>query len=337
MQDRIPVNPGRVLITPENGSPAYYANMVRADNPTQEGTPLNKNSLLRDATAALFGLGVDAVPDDVLAFLGKYNRHWWRRVGAVAATYQLGYEKVNALVTTAGYVAHIYYSDNIVVADDGAISLSEPIRSFEVVGRDNNNTGVELKNLNEIKGKFFYKSGGLSSVDVPEKTILYRTNTTDAYFDDGCCVSVQPVYGIPATVDGEAVYIHSTDRNAYPDNGTVDSLTYEYLGVPFDNAVTAAKIATGSYMGTGTYNKTSPNSIILDSAPKMMFISTNDSNAGHILGFVGNGTNGVLICGPDNRNTKLVSYGKTISWYNTNSAPQQMNESGITYRYTAIV
>lgn len=66
MRDRIPVNPGRVLITPEDGSAAFYATMVRADNPTQEGTPLNKANLLKDATAALFGLGADAVPDDVL-------------------------------------------------------------------------------------------------------------------------------------------------------------------------------------------------------------------------------------------------------------------------------
>lgn len=67
MQDRVPVNPGRVLVTPENGGAAYYATLTRADNPTQEGTPLNKAALLKDATAALFGLGGDAVPDDVLA------------------------------------------------------------------------------------------------------------------------------------------------------------------------------------------------------------------------------------------------------------------------------
>lgn len=66
MQDRIPVNPGRVLITPEDGSAAFYATMVRSDNPTQEGTPLNKATLLKDATAAMYGLGGDAVPDDVL-------------------------------------------------------------------------------------------------------------------------------------------------------------------------------------------------------------------------------------------------------------------------------
>lgn len=34
---------------------------------SQEGTPLNKASLLKDTTAALYGLGTDAVPDEVLA------------------------------------------------------------------------------------------------------------------------------------------------------------------------------------------------------------------------------------------------------------------------------
>lgn len=71
MKDRIPADPGRVLITPEDGSAAFYATMSRADNPTQEGDPLNKNTLLKDTTAALFGLGSDAVPDDIFSILSK--------------------------------------------------------------------------------------------------------------------------------------------------------------------------------------------------------------------------------------------------------------------------
>lgn len=39
-KDRVPQKPGRVKITPENGT-AYYATMERADEPIQEGTPLN--------------------------------------------------------------------------------------------------------------------------------------------------------------------------------------------------------------------------------------------------------------------------------------------------------
>lgn len=73
MQDRIPTpgQEGRALITPEDGSAPYYATIEMADNPTNPGTPLNKDSLLKDATAALFKLGADAVPDDVLSILSK--------------------------------------------------------------------------------------------------------------------------------------------------------------------------------------------------------------------------------------------------------------------------
>ena len=68
MQDRVSLHPGRVKLVPVAGQENTY-DMVRADSPTQEGTPLNKDSLLKDATASLYGLGADAVPDDVLAML----------------------------------------------------------------------------------------------------------------------------------------------------------------------------------------------------------------------------------------------------------------------------
>ena len=68
MQDRVSLYPGRVKLVPVPGKENTY-DMVRADSPTQEGTPLNKDSLLKDATAALFGLTTDAVPDDVLALI----------------------------------------------------------------------------------------------------------------------------------------------------------------------------------------------------------------------------------------------------------------------------
>ena len=68
MQNRVPLYPGRVKLVPVAGQENTY-DMVRADSPTQEGTPLNKDSLLKDDTAALYGLGSDAVPDEVFARL----------------------------------------------------------------------------------------------------------------------------------------------------------------------------------------------------------------------------------------------------------------------------
>lgn len=43
--------------------------LTRADQPAQEGTPLNKASLLSDATAALMGLDAAATPDGAFAAL----------------------------------------------------------------------------------------------------------------------------------------------------------------------------------------------------------------------------------------------------------------------------
>lgn len=70
MQDREPTYPGRVTLTPVYGLANTY-DMERADRPLQEGTPLNKASLLKDATAALFGKTNAAVPDDILSLLSK--------------------------------------------------------------------------------------------------------------------------------------------------------------------------------------------------------------------------------------------------------------------------
>lgn len=70
MKDRVPLYPGRVTLTPVSGQANTY-DLTRADQPTQEGTPLNKATLLKDTTAALFGKTNAAVPDDILSLLSK--------------------------------------------------------------------------------------------------------------------------------------------------------------------------------------------------------------------------------------------------------------------------
>lgn len=49
MKDRVPTYPGRVKLVPVAGQENTY-DMERADQPTQEGTPLNKATLLSDLT-----------------------------------------------------------------------------------------------------------------------------------------------------------------------------------------------------------------------------------------------------------------------------------------------
>lgn len=65
MKDRASLYPGRVKLIPVAGQENTY-DMVRADEPTQNGDPLSKATFLKDDTAALFGLDNTALPDDIL-------------------------------------------------------------------------------------------------------------------------------------------------------------------------------------------------------------------------------------------------------------------------------
>lgn len=66
MKDRVPTYPGRVRLIPVAGQANTY-DMIRADSPQQEGTPINKANLLDDATAEKLGLSGDPTVSQALA------------------------------------------------------------------------------------------------------------------------------------------------------------------------------------------------------------------------------------------------------------------------------
>lgn len=63
MKDRVPTYPGRVILTPVAGAENTY-DLVRADEPTQEGMALSKANLLDDETANTVWLDADEKPSD---------------------------------------------------------------------------------------------------------------------------------------------------------------------------------------------------------------------------------------------------------------------------------
>ena len=79
MQDRVSLFPGRVKLEPVAGETNLY-DLTRADQPTQEGTAINKTNLLKDSTAALLGLGTSAVPDDAFLVLALGSGYYGYRV-----------------------------------------------------------------------------------------------------------------------------------------------------------------------------------------------------------------------------------------------------------------
>ena len=108
------------------------------------------------------------------------------------------------------------------------------------------------------------------------------------------------------------------------------------------------KIATGSYVGTGTYGSANPNSLTFDFEPKIVFLSV-DSSASvfsqtGFMFFIRNqsGSPSWYFYNVAYVGRTITWSGNTLSWYtlagNPNDAPdrQQFNVSGQRYCYVAL-
>ena len=67
MENRIPTKPNRIKLTDDSGNIKYYI-MERADEPTVEGTPLNKATLFDSENENRYGC---VLPNDALKMLTK--------------------------------------------------------------------------------------------------------------------------------------------------------------------------------------------------------------------------------------------------------------------------
>lgn len=343
MKDRIPKDPGRVLITPENGDAAFYATMTRADNPEQEGTPLNKNSLLKDATAALFGLGADALPDDVLRKIASdtSNLYVWKKTGAsyveivptlsgpTGTTYSVGYNNES-----------IQYSDELEVVS-GTLKLKNP--STVTITTSNYANYSTL-----LCGKYFTVTSNNSLSNYlcfgDDTELKIKSNTQGSFVVKGGWYisaytekTVTPHYG----------YVCSFDKNAYPP-AVSDGFIYTALGM-LGSALESAKIVSGSYTGTGTYlaaggsdDETKMCSLEFEAPPKVVFIGRGDEDASSVVNMMFiryAGTRSfVQYCSYTSNDAEVgVKFaGNKVLWRGT-SAQQQNNISGRIYNYYAIL
>lgn len=121
---------GRVLITPEDGSPAFYAKLEMADKPLDPGTPWAKETVLRDETAEILGLDTDAVPDD--AFLAVLLQS--RQLALVEVTVTVngqtaiaGIEILNLTTLSGDRVYTDGHGKAVVYAPAGRITISTPV------------------------------------------------------------------------------------------------------------------------------------------------------------------------------------------------------------------
>lgn len=137
--------------------------------------------------------------------------------------------------------------------------------------------------------------------------------------------------------------VDNMDRCVTGDGGmwTVGSIVTVVLDVDnqkayFQNNI-GGKVATGSYVGTGTSGSGNPNSLQFEFTPKLVVIST---TAGYParpgIGIIHVPDNNGFYSDNKNMPSNMgVSFvGGCVTWYNS-SALTQMNESDMTYNYTA--
>lgn len=105
-----------------------------------------------------------------------------------------------------------------------------------------------------------------------------------------------------------------------------------------DTAVSvAAKIATGSYVGTGTYGSSNKNTLNFTFNPKIVILSGLSMSYSTVIFTQGADSAFNEMQSYVTASTQYVTWGtNTISWYNNYDATCQFNSSGQTYRYTAI-
>lgn len=329
MQDREPTYPGRVTLTPVYGLANTY-DMERADRPLQEGTPLNKANLLKDATAALYGLGSDAVPDDALHLLARFqsglgNEYIW-------AKSQYQEIKTSSFLQFQGtQTSSILCSNQITIDSSGNILLSNP----------ETYTFLQIQNNGSIlKGKYvFYHPDSTHGDD----RIKYVDETAQINFS-----SAGGSFFINVTSGGYIVssqlevvsYVNSPSPDAYPP-AVSDGYTYTLHGQLGDKV----RIATGSYTGTGTYGSSHPNTLTFAFEPKVFAIYKADNYANHIFIVpVSESLTSLYTTTPSmsavNSTYMILSQffhdSKTLKWYSTDNFEYQCNRSGTIYSYIAI-
>lgn len=152
VEDRVSTYPGRVKMTPVSGQTNVY-DMVRADDPVQEGTPLNKAlldqkayTLTRDVTVYVSLSGDDASGDGSSAApfasiqaavnaLPKCLGGYTARIDITAGTY-------NERVTVDGF-----YGGDLIIGEAGRTVV---VRGFSI---DNSSTvTLNIPNLTWVSG-----------------------------------------------------------------------------------------------------------------------------------------------------------------------------------------
>lgn len=215
--------------------------------------------------------------------------------------------------TASGYITTWRYGTSVSISDDGTLSLSGTTGTVD-------GTSSLVSDYSVLNGKFVYVNSNYSNIALNDGKIYFipsdaNIKTDGSMFANMMLDKYQPVTG----------------HAAIPANTTIT-----YLG----QLGGGARIEVGSYVGTGTYGRSNPNSLTFGFEPKFVILTYSEpgQNGQYNQIMMRGMTNSTVIVGSSSSSyTLFITWGeKSISWYHTSSAVSQINKSGYTNYYIAL-
>ena len=328
-----------------------------------------KNSVISNDVAHIFDPTLqNPTGNDIFSWLSEYNKHWWRSYIPSSVQYHSRLVDRTKRTTMTYRQTTIYWSREIEINSDGTFDLKNP-QSVNYSGWLSSKEALAAcaywAGLAATEPYYMYarKSTGDSSnidtsmhyvpVGATAETATY-SNATFGYNEDdsGDCWLL---YNYSANVsnvvwtklvtvdsvlapDSDIHYVNSVNEAAYPKYGDKDGRNYIYLGQPFALFPQMARIAVGSYIGSGLYGADNPNKLEFLFQPKIVFLHTNTAH------FYDNGpvlhalTYPSTIYGTSFTNTGVVEWIENgVKWYTeAKKASEQFNDANKIYSYIAI-
>lgn len=242
---------------------------------------------------------------------------------AKAAGYTLGEVVTGKFAVSFYNAAEGYYykvSENIDVSSSGSVSMPSTSENV-LIDYSHNNSTTAVKN--KFAGKFvqfLYRNGG-DGRKFPDTKPPFNGYDI-VYIPDNVSVTQEKVISNNDFVVDR--YQPVTGYAAIPAGTTI-----EYLGKLGDKAM----VQVVSYVGTGTYGSSNPNSLTFDFVPKIVMIRRGRDTKlfDAIYGMTDvtvNFSSGYCVTAEWSK--------KTLSWYSTDDASRQMNNIGGKYYAIAI-
>lgn len=366
----------RYAVYDQEGSLLRYEYILPADEPTDEGTPLNKGTLLSDATAGMLelestmlknlvvngsfergdgGWGIDAgmsvgpMPDH-----GPAGQHGMKVLGGWP------FGTVDQHLDAALNSGHVYYF-RMLASTDGGLSgadvritvgyMDDPGNSWDVLFYE---TGMDLSvsPMTAVSAICSNLSGDTLRIEISD----YNPN----YIDAVLFADLTETFGAgnepdQAWCDENIPYFENSYAIEEP---TVD----EALRTMAAALAGSVRITVGSYTGAGTYGKSHPNRLAFDFEPYVVFVFMDSYYPSKIDGssslsvcsesFVCflKGGRSVLVADtwtvtggerPISRDMPYEMDSRSLSWYFDSSSEKigpmsQLNISGAVYHYLAV-